>query len=239
MACRTDFTQARIQGIETNWLRPLSPRVILISLITSSSSAVCRSILTSGIIVLSKTTPSVTEMLGGTWEIWIRHLYFPLTFVCRQGLIGFRERSLFLWIIWDVHKGYSEPFGSFCSSMDNKNLLCFTAPSQLFLLFAPKPTSVFSLWCSWPKTQCWVAFKAGWAGNEEPSPTDGPDPELDHFLSPLAQEWVADGLLSLNLNWSTFACFSSQLWPHLSLFLLLDLCRRCCSSRAWGYDLGW
>lgn len=63
---------------------------------------------------------------------------------------------------------------------------------------------------------------------------------LDTSNPPLApQEWVADGLLSPNLKWPTFACFNSQLPPHLSLFLLLDLCRRCCSSRAWGYYLGW
>lgn len=110
--------------METNWLRPLSLRVILIPLITSSSSAACRSILTSRIIVLSKTAPSVTEMLGGTWQIWIRHLYFPLTFWCRQGLIGFWEQSQFLWIV-SSHKRCSEPFGSLSSYYGQQESLVF------------------------------------------------------------------------------------------------------------------
>lgn len=223
MACRTDFTQASNQGTETNWLRPLSPRVTLISLITSSSSAVCRSILTSGIIVLSKTTPSVLEMLGGTWQIWIRHLYFPLTFGCRQGLIGFRELSLLLWIK-SSHKRCSDPLARFVLSMDKKNLLCFTAPSWLFLLFAPKSTPVSSLWCSWGKTGCWVAFKAGWAGNEEPSPTDGPDPVLT-LCTPLClgpshpHLFLRNGLLMV--SWA-------QIWTDLHVLFLIPSCHHTC-----------
>lgn len=242
MSCRTDWTLASIPGMETNWLRPLSPRVILISLITSSSSAICRWILTSRIIILSKTTPSVMEMLGGTWQIWIGHLYFPLTFRCRQGLIGFWERSLFLWIR-SSHKRCSGPFVKllvwtntlvFCCTFLAVPAVC--SKRHIYCLYLMLLSQNLVLSClrgrlSWK----WGAFSHRWSRSSA-----GPihTSLLLHFSSPLL---LGKGLLMVSWAqiWTNPHLFNSQLSPRLSLALLLDICRKCCSSRAWGYDLGW
>lgn len=120
--------------------------------------------------------------------------------------------------------------------MDNKNLLCFTAPSWLFLLFPPKPSclwcsscflllmlllflalDVSSLWCSWAKIWCWVALKTGWAGNQEPNPADGADPVLALSTPFCFCTSHPHLLLRRGCWWFSWA----QTWAHLHLLLLI------------------
>lgn len=229
--------------METNWLRPQSLRVIPICLITSSSSAACRSISTSHVIVLSKPTPSGTEMLGGTWQIWITHLYFPLTFRCRHGLIGFWEQSQFLWII-SSHKRCSEPFGLFSSCCGQQESLVFhctflavpAVPSKTFLslmffLFLTLDALVVS--CSW----CFFSLML-MSPNDVALPSKQAELEIRSPIQQMVQIqcWPCPHLSAFALLIPTCSSgrgcwwFSwAQTWAHLHLLLLIPSYHHTCS----------
>lgn len=189
------------------------------------------------------------EMLGGAWQIWIRHRYFTLTFYCRQGLIRFWEQSPFLWMM-SSRKRCSrttlrllvQTTRSSCVSLRLLGCSCCLLPNPHQLLVSGALELKFGVESSSKQAE----LANGWASlGDDPDLTLAPfTPLCFHTSHPhlLLGKGLLTVLWALNLDWSMFACFNLQLAPCLSLPLLLDICRRCRSSRAWHLGVmlcGW